>query len=120
MPEDLSSNSLLRFESIERRSYQEVIARRAVRTNTLVCLPTGLGKSVVAAYVAAERLKAFPSKGVVMLAPTKPLVLQHYRTFQRLMRMDENSIVWLTGEVAPEERGDHWKKRLIFQPHRFS
>ncbi|MGD0688649.1 MAG: DEAD/DEAH box helicase [Candidatus Bathyarchaeia archaeon] len=114
MPEEPSSNSLLRFESIERRSYQEVIARTAVRTNTLVCLPTGLGKSVVAAYVAAERLKVFPSKGVVMLAPTKPLVLQHFRTFQKLMRVDQDSIVWLTGEVAPEERAGSWKKRLIF------
>jgi ERCC4-related helicase len=114
MPEDLSSNPLLRYESIERRSYQEVIARVAMRTNTLVCLPTGLGKSIVAAYVAAERLKAFPGKGVVMLAPTKPLVLQHFRTFQRLMRMDQNSMVWLTGEVAPEERVDSWKKLLVF------
>ena len=114
MPEELSSNSLLRFESIERRSYQEVIARTAARTNTLVCLPTGLGKSVVAAYVAAQRLKVFPSKGVVMLAPTKPLVLQHFRTFQKLMRVDQDSVVWLTGEVAPEERVGSWKKRLIF------
>ena len=114
MPEDLSPNSILRLESIERRSYQEVIARTAVRTNTLVCLPTGLGKSVVAAYVAAERLKVFPSKGVVMLAPTKPLVLQHFRTFQKLIRVDEDSVVWLTGEVAPEERVGSWKKRLIF------
>ena len=114
MPEELSSNSFLRLESIERRSYQEVIARTAVRTNTLVCLPTGLGKSVVAAYVAAERLKVFPSKGVVMLAPTKPLVLQHFRTFQKLIRVDEDSVVWLTGEVAPEERVGSWKKRLIF------
>jgi ERCC4-related helicase len=114
MPEDLSSNSFLKYESIERRAYQEVIARVAVQRNTLVCLPTGLGKSVVAAYVAAERLNAFPGKGVVMLAPTKPLVLQHFRTFQRLMRIDQNSMVWLTGEVAPEERVDYWKKRLIF------
>jgi Fanconi anemia group M protein len=68
----------------------------------------------VAAYVAAQRLKVFPSKGVVMLAPTKPLVLQHFRTFQKLMRVDQDSIVWLTGEVAPEERVASWKKRLIF------
>jgi Fanconi anemia group M protein len=73
-----------------------------------------LGKSVVAAYVAAERLKRFADKGVVMLAPTKPLVLQHYRTFQKIFKIDANSIIWLTGEVAPEERAGHWKRRLIF------
>ncbi len=64
--------------------------------------------------MAAERLKRFPNKGVVMLAPTKPLVLQHYRTFQKIFKIDANSIIWLTGEVAPEERTDHWKRRLIF------
>ena len=77
MPTDLSSNPLLRIDAIERRSYQETIAKNALRVNTLVCLPTGLGKSIVAAYVAAEKLQGIPDKSVVMLAPTKPLVLQH-------------------------------------------
>jgi ERCC4-related helicase len=111
---DLSSNSLLRFDSVERRAYQEAIARTALRVNTLVCLPTGLGKSVIAAYVTAERLRRFPKKGVVMLAPTKPLVLQHYRAFQKLLSLDAQSMVWLTGEVAPAGRVDDWKKRMIF------
>lgn len=113
MPLDFSSNSLLRLNSIDRRTYQETIARTALHMNTLVCLPTGLGKSIVAAYVAAERLRRFPNKGVVMLAPTKPLVLQHYRTFQKLLNIDAQSTVWLTGEVAPAERVNDWKKRVI-------
>ncbi len=111
---DLNSNLLLRLDSIERRSYQESIAKNALRVNTLVCLPTGLGKSIVAAYVAAERLQRIPSKGVVILAPTKPLVLQHFKTFQKLLNLDPSSMVWLTGEVGPDERVDLWKKRLIF------
>jgi ERCC4-related helicase len=114
MPLDLSSNPLLRLDSVERRTYQEAIARNALRTNTLVCLPTGLGKSIIAAYVAAERLKRIPDKGIVMLAPTKPLVLQHFRSFQKLMNLVPESLVWLTGEVAPEQRMELWKKRLIF------
>ncbi|HUK50676.1 MAG TPA: DEAD/DEAH box helicase [Terriglobales bacterium] len=102
------------MDSIERRSYQESIAKNALRVNTLVCLPTGLGKSIVAAYVAASRLQRFPGKGVVMLAPTKPLVLQHYRTFQKLLKIEADSVVWLTGEVQPDERVGLWKKSLIF------
>jgi len=114
VPVDLSSNSMLRINAIQRRSYQEAIAKNALRVNTLVCLPTGLGKSVVAAYVAAERLQKEPTKSVVMLAPTKPLVLQHFRTFQNLLNLNPNDIVWLTGEVGPDERVGLWRKRMVF------
>lgn len=114
MQTDLSSNPMMRSGAIEHRSYQTTIARNAMRTNTLVCLPTGLGKSVIAAYVAAEYLRRMPNKGVVMLAPTKPLVIQHFRSFQKLLNVEANSIVWLTGEVGPEKRAELWSKRLIF------
>lgn len=114
MQPNLSSNPLIRTNSIERRSYQETIARNAVRSNTLVCLPTGLGKSVIAGYVAAEYLRKSPGKSVIMLAPTKPLVLQHYRSFQKMINLEPDSIVWLTGEIGPEQRLELWKRRLIF------
>jgi ERCC4-related helicase len=114
MPLDLESNPLLRSGSVEQRSYQETIARNALRRNTLVCLPTGLGKSVVAAYVAAERLRQFPGKGVVVLAPTKPLVVQHFKSFQKTLNVPPDSVVWLTGQVAPEERVTGWVKSVIF------
>lgn len=109
-----SRNILLRSNLIEPRSYQETIANTALRRNTLVCLPTGLGKSVIAAYVAAVKLASLPTKGVLMLAPTKPLVLQHYRTFQRLIALDDASLVYLTGEVGPENRQGLWSKRIVF------
>ena len=111
---DLSSNSLLKSESFERRIYQEAIARNALRVNTLVCLPTGLGKSIVAAYVAAERLRRDSKRSVVMLAPTKPLVIQHFKTFQKLLNLDQASMAWLTGEVGPDERVGLWTKRMVF------
>jgi ERCC4-related helicase len=114
MQTDLSSNPILRPAATEHRAYQTAIARNAVRTNTLVCLPTGLGKSIIAGYVAAEYLRREPNKGVVMLAPTKPLVIQHFRTFEKFLNLEAASIVWLTGEVGPEKRGELWSKRLIF------
>jgi len=114
MQAEFSSNPLLRPESIERRAYQETIAQSALRSNTLVCLPTGLGKSVIAAYVAAEYLRRMPEKTVIMLAPTKPLVLQHFRSFQKVIKIETDSIVWVTGEVRPEERVKLWSKRIIF------
>lgn len=114
MPVEFSSNPLLRLDSFERRSYQEAIARNALRVNTLVCLPTGLGKSIIAALVAAERLGRKPNTSVVMLAPTKPLVLQHFQSFRKLMNVNEDAVVWLTGEIGPDQRQELWRKRLIF------
>lgn len=113
MPVDFTSNPLLKPSKFERRSYQEVIAKSALRASTLVCLPTGLGKSTIAALVAAERLRQFPSRSVVMLAPTKPLVLQHFESFNRIMNLGSDS-VWLTGEVAPDQRSELWRKRFVF------
>lgn len=114
MQAEFGSNPLIRAESIERRAYQETIAQNALRSNTLVCLPTGLGKSVIAAYVAAEYLRRMPEKTVIMLAPTKPLVLQHFRSFQKLIKIETDSIVWVTGEIGPEQRVKLWSKRIIF------
>jgi Fanconi anemia group M protein len=49
-----------------------------------------------------------------MLAPTKPLVLQHHRTFQKLLNLDAQAMTWLTGELAPDERIELWKRRFVF------
>ena len=114
MPVDFSSNPFLKSSEFERRSYQEVIARNALRVNTLVCLPTGMGKSIIAALVAAERLRSSSSGSAVMLAPTKPLVLQHFQSFQKILNLNEDSIAWLTGEVEPDQRIELWKRRLVF------
>src|SRR4030042_5382118 len=73
---------LIKPESIDSREYQLSIAMRALDANTMVILPTGLGKTAVALLVAASRL--YNEKGkVLMLAPTKPLVEQHLRFFER-------------------------------------
>jgi Fanconi anemia group M protein len=58
------------------RDYQVEIARSCLEANTLVVLPTGMGKTVVAGLVAAERM-AHPPGRVLVLAPTRPLCLQH-------------------------------------------
>ena len=59
-----------------RRDYQYEITRRALTTNSLVCLPTGLGKTLIAAVVMYNFRRWFPHGKVVFLAPTRPLVEQ--------------------------------------------
>lgn len=84
------SHPLIRQESIEERRYQLSIALRALDANTMVVLPTGLGKTAVALLVTASRLYSHPGK-VLMLAPTKPLVEQHLRFFKQFLLFQEGS-----------------------------
>ena len=78
------SHPLIRPDSIESREYQLAIAMKALDANTLVILPTGLGKTAIALLVAASRIYNEGGR-VLMLAPTKPLVEQHLRFFERFL-----------------------------------
>jgi ERCC4-related helicase len=99
----------------EAREYQRKIAEVACSKNTLVVLPTGLGKTVIAVIVAARVLERSPESKVVVLAPTRPLVLQHLRAFGAQLNLPEGSMVALTGTVDPGERELLWmKSRVIF------
>ncbi len=42
------------------RAYQEKIVASCLKKNTLVVLPTGMGKTKVAILTAVERMKLFP------------------------------------------------------------
>ena len=96
---------LIKKDAVEQREYQVDLARLALRSNTLVVLPTGMGKTVIALMVLAEVLQKRKGK-VLLLAPTKPLVDQH-ASFLREMVIGK-SVTVLTGEVDPEEREALW------------
>jgi len=92
--------------SVEARVYQVALAESAVRASTMIVLPTGLGKTVVALLVIAKRLEE--GGRVIFLAPTKPLVEQHAE-FLRSHLLAETII--FTGEIAPENRMELWKQK---------
>ncbi len=101
----------LKPRTVASREFQVQVAERALRENTLVVVPTGLGKTLIAVLVAAELLRR--RRGTVLLvAPTRPLALQHAETLRRHFR-DEGLVVLLSGEVAPARRGDLWGKGLL-------
>lgn len=112
------SHPLIRPDSLESREYQLSIAMKALDANTMVILPTGLGKTAVALLVAASRL--YNEKGkVLMLAPTKPLVEQHLRYFEKylLLKPDTGSVsspfVMFTGDAPPAERTADWERATV-------
>ena len=59
-----------------RRDYQVEISEAALFENTLVSLPTGLGKTMIAAVVLYNYYRWFPRGKLIFCAPTLPLVRQ--------------------------------------------
>ncbi|MDR9445940.1 MAG: DEAD/DEAH box helicase, partial [Haloquadratum sp.] len=96
------SHPLIVEGALEERAYQLELAAQARDGHTLVCLPTGLGKTTVSALVTAERLEAVGGTAV-LLAPTKPLVQQH-RSFYRAVLEPLGGHQRAHGDTAPDDR----------------
>ncbi|MDR0439198.1 MAG: DEAD/DEAH box helicase [Methanocalculaceae archaeon] len=91
---------------IEERAYQTNIAKHALDGNTLVILPTGMGKTTIALRVAVERLTIGK---ILMLAPTKPLVEQHFHYFSQNLLLEKSNVTMFTGNIPPTKRIEIWK-----------
>ena len=100
-------HALLTDGFLQRRNYQLQLAESATGTHTLVCLPTGLGKTTVSLLVTADRLHDVGGKAL-FLAPTKPLVQQHADFYREALEMDDDDIVVFTGDTPPEDRAALW------------
>jgi len=103
------SGPLLVEGVLEDRAYQRQLAERALGGHTLVCLPTGLGKTTVSLLVTAERLAGDVVNKSLLLAPTKPLVTQHAASYREALDVPDEEIVVYTGETRPEDRADLWR-----------
>jgi ERCC4-related helicase len=103
--------------SIELRSYQKNIADSAQRRNTMVILPTALGKTVISLLVCADMLYNYRDKRILVMAPTRPLVSQHMKYFSSVLKISEENIASVTGKILPYARRAVWDRtdiRLIF------
>ncbi|MCS7134270.1 MAG: helicase-related protein [Candidatus Pacearchaeota archaeon] len=98
---------------LQPRIYQLSILETAKQKNTLVVLPTGLGKTLIALLLAKERLKLFPSSKILFLAPTRPLVEQHYHYFKKNIETENLEIHLFTGKINQKKRVEIWKKAQI-------
>ena len=96
--------------SVEVRDYQVNLANQAKDENSLIILPTGLGKTVVALHVIADYL-AKGDGGVLFLAPTKVLVNQHYEFLKNTLTIDDIGLI--TGEDLLTKRKKLWINSVI-------
>ena len=97
------------------RRYQFEISATAVRHNTLVSLPTGLGKTLIASVVMYNFQRWFPTGRCCFLAPTKPLVHQQVSSVRRTTGLPLSAFAELTGDMKSEERAQAWRRaRMLF------
>ncbi|MFX1256984.1 MAG: DEAD/DEAH box helicase [Promethearchaeota archaeon] len=107
------SHPLIKKNLIIRRAYQENILINCLNRNSLVVIPTGLGKTIIGLMLAVHRLMEKPSSKVIFLAPTKPLVDQHYKSFLEFTLLPPESLKAITGTTAPEKRKNLWEDTTI-------
>lgn len=104
------NHPLIKPGTVEQRLYQISLAGEAIKKSTLIVLPTGLGKTVVALLVMVSRL---PKGKVLVLSPTKPLVEQHAAFFKDTLTILPETIVLFTGNTPPQKRGSLWESAQV-------
>ena len=97
-------------DSIEARDYQINMAQQAKTENSLVVLPTGLGKTTIALHIIADYLSKRKG-GILFLAPTRVLANQHYEFLKNTVRLDD--ITLITGEDLLVKRKKLWINSII-------
>uniref|UniRef100_A0A3Q2P0J9 Helicase ATP-binding domain-containing protein n=1 Tax=Fundulus heteroclitus TaxID=8078 RepID=A0A3Q2P0J9_FUNHE len=96
------------------REYQLKISEAALFQNTLVCLPTGLGKTFIAAVVMYNFYRWYPAGKIVFMAPTKPLVAQQIEACYKVMGIPQEHMAELTGSTAAKQRQEVWRAKRVF------
>lgn len=96
------------------RKYQYDIIAKAFFTDTLVALPTGLGKTFLAAVLMYNYYRWFPKGKIIFMAPSRPLVAQQISACHGIVGIPLKDAVELTGKDAPERRAEAWHKRRVF------
>ena len=111
-PTDFISHPLIKPNTIEQRLFQLNLAGMALKQSTLVVLPTGLGKTIVAMLVIAGRFTQKSGKALI-LSPTKPLVEQHAAFLKNAMDLSPEEIVVFTGSIPPAKRTALWNNARV-------
>lgn len=96
------------------RDYQFSIVKNSLFNNTLVALPTGLGKTFIAATVMLNFYRWTKSAKIVFVAPTKPLVAQQIEACYSIAGIPRSDTTLLTGDVSPVLRGEEWSEKRVF------
>nr|XP_034829754.1 Fanconi anemia group M protein isoform X2 [Maniola hyperantus] len=96
------------------RDYQFNIIRAAILKNTLVSLPTGLGKTFIAAVIMYNYYRWYPLGKIVFTAPTRPLVAQQIEACYKIVALPPTDTIEMTGHMPVNTRKTHWQTKRVF------
>lgn len=102
------------------RPYQEKMVESALLQNALICLPTGFGKTFIGHVVMYNFFRWFPTRKIIFLAPTHPLVSQQFKSWCKIFYSKLNiKALEITSSMSPEKRHIAWESCGIFftTPH---
>ncbi|MDE1860770.1 MAG: DEAD/DEAH box helicase [Candidatus Micrarchaeota archaeon] len=103
---------MLNLDGIEYREYQfNIIRSIEEHGNTLVVIPTGLGKTFIGTVVLAKAIKN--GKRALLLAPTKPLAEQHFSALSKILAIEPEKLMLLTGSIGKEKRREQEAKASV-------
>lgn len=96
----------------EIRDYQFNIIEKCFYNNMLVALPTGLGKTFIAATIILNYWRWFPNTKIIFMAPTRPLVAQQIKACFNVIGLKDQSAVLL--DKSKRNRLEVWNDFRIF------
>ncbi|MHA1407284.1 MAG: DEAD/DEAH box helicase [Candidatus Heimdallarchaeaceae archaeon] len=108
------THPLVKPRKIEARLYQQTLFASCIKENSLVVLPTGLGKTILFLMITAHRLEKYPNGKIIFCAPTKPLLDQHEITTRESLNIEPEKIVQVSGQIDPRKRKQIWEEGQIF------
>ncbi|KAL2650513.1 hypothetical protein R1flu_018641 [Riccia fluitans] len=100
--------------NVPHRIYQFDITKVALFSNTLVSLPTGLGKTLIAATVMYNYFRWFPTGKIIFAAPSRPLVVQQIEACHNMVGIPQDMAIDMTGDMSPLVRAENWQSRRVF------
>lgn len=96
------------------REYQYSIVKTGLFNNLLVALPTGLGKTFIAATIILNFFRWTKDAKIVFVAPTKPLVAQQVDACYNIVGIPRSTTTMLTGDITPAVRAEEWDSKRVF------
>ena len=96
------------------RDYQYNIVHTGLYNNLLVALPTGLGKTFIAATVMLNWFRWTKTAQIIFVAPTKPLVAQQMDACYNVVGIPRSQTTMLTGETPTDIRDEEWAEKRVF------